>query len=134
MSNLNHFGLNHVELISRFGARNTGGGGAKKYFKFWSQEYGRVLERKNTSRFGARNTGGVWSEEILQGLEPGILGLELRNTSRFGARNVGGVWSQKYFKVWSQEYWGGVWSEEILQGSEPGILEDVGSEEILQGL
>ena len=37
--------------------------------------------------------GGVWSEEILQGLELGILGGGgARNASGFGARNTGGVW------------------------------------------
>ena len=71
---------------SRFTARNTGGGGAKKYFKVWSQEYWVGLERRNTSRFAARNTGGDLEPEILQGLERGILGgVERRNTSRFRA-------------------------------------------------
>ena len=68
---------------------------------------GRVFERRSTSRFGARNTGAVWSEEILQGLEPRILGgVWSQKCFKVGSQEYCGVWSQKYFKVWSQEYWG----------------------------
>ena len=77
MSSLSHCGFNHVELVSRFGARNTEG----------------VLEPEMLQGLEPGIRGGLWSEKKPQGLEPGILGggLERRNTSRFRARNTGGV-------------------------------------------
>ena len=58
MSSLSHCGFNHVELVSRFGARNTEG----------------VLEPEMLQGLEPGIRGGLWSEKKPQGLEPGILG------------------------------------------------------------
>ena len=74
MSSLSHCGFNHVELVSRFGARNTEG----------------VLEPEMLQGLEPGIRGGLWSEKKPQGLEPGILG-------GFGAKKYFKVWSQEYW-------------------------------------
>ena len=85
MSSLSHCGFNHVELVSRFGARNTEG----------------VLEPEMLQGLEPGIRGGLWSEKKPQGLEPGILGgvWSEEILQRLEPGILGGFGAKKYFKV-----------------------------------